>query len=74
LPDADRRHGGRYFNERDETGELKPTKGKYSHICDALQYVMIGIGEGRRMNNQSPLSDLKPVQAWKRHKSMRRVS
>jgi hypothetical protein len=26
---------GRYFNERDETGELKPNKGKYSHVCDA---------------------------------------
>jgi hypothetical protein len=65
---------GRYFNERDEVGELKPTKGKYSHVCDALQYGMIGLGEGRRMTNQSPLSDLRPVQTWNRRKSMRRVS
>jgi hypothetical protein len=64
---------GRYFNERDETGELKPTKGKYSHVCDALQYGMLGIGEGRRMLNQSPLGNLKPIQTWNRRKSMRRV-
>jgi hypothetical protein len=63
---------GRYFNERDETGELKPTKGKYSHICDALQYGMIGTGEGRRMLNLSPLGEMKPRQMWNRRKTLRR--
>jgi tRNA A37 threonylcarbamoyladenosine biosynthesis protein TsaE len=64
---------GRYFNERDDTGELKPTKGKYSHVCDAGQYVFIGLGEGRRMTGQVPIAEMKPMQVWKRRKSMRRV-
>lgn len=63
---------GRYFNERDETGELKPTKGKYSHVCDALQYDMIGMGEGRRMLNQTPIGELRPRQMWNRRKTLRR--
>jgi hypothetical protein len=65
---------GRYFNERDETGELKPNKGKYSHVCDALQYGFLGLGEGRRMTGQVPIADMKPMQVWKRTKSMRRVT
>jgi len=38
---------GRYFNERDDKGELKPCKDRYSHPCDALQYGVLGLGEGR---------------------------
>jgi hypothetical protein len=40
---------GRYHNERDDQGELKPSKDRYSHPCDALQYGMLGLGEGRKM-------------------------
>lgn len=64
---------GRYFNEKDETGELKPCKNKYSHVSDATQYVMIGMGEGRRMVNKSPLGEMKPARVRSGHKSMRRV-
>ena len=64
---------GRYCNERDERGELIPIKNRYSHICDALQYVVLGMGEGRAMIGLKPLSDLNRVQTWKRNKSMRRI-
>jgi hypothetical protein len=40
---------GRYHNEKDEIGELRPCKDRYSNPCDALQYLALGIGEGRRM-------------------------
>jgi hypothetical protein len=40
---------GRYHNEKDETGELKPKKDRYSNPADALQYLCLGMGEGRRM-------------------------
>ena len=34
----------------------KPEKNMYSHIHDALQYLMLGAGEGRQlMSNQKPL-------------------
>ena len=34
----------------------KPDKNMYSHIHDALQYLMLGAGEGRQLiNNQKPL-------------------
>ena len=65
---------GRYFNERDETGELKPNKGRSSHICDATQYAFIGLGEGRKMIGLTPTNDFKPVQVWNRRKTMRRVT
>jgi hypothetical protein len=65
---------GRYFNEKDETGELKPCKNRFSHVCDALQYGMIGLGEGRRMIGQAPISDIKPMKVWNRRKTMRRVT
>jgi hypothetical protein len=33
----------------------KPDKNMYSHIHDALQYMLLGAGEGRAlMNNQRP--------------------
>jgi len=63
---------GRYFNERDDTGELKPNKGRSSHICDAWQYGMIGLGEGRRMLSQAPIGELHPMKVRTGRKSMRR--
>ena len=64
---------GRYFNEKDETGVLSPNKGPYSNPADALQYLCLGIGEGRRMVGRQPLGEMKPVRV---HipKSMRRIS
>ena len=57
---------GRYFNERDEAGELRPNKGKYSHVCDALQYGLLGLGEGRRMIGLKPTNEMRGMKVWAR--------
>jgi hypothetical protein len=69
---------GRYHLVREEDGELRPKKDKYSNLCDCLQYGCLALGEGRRMVGLTPASELKGVQTWKRKqgrngKSMRRV-
>lgn len=64
---------GRYCNDRDDKGELKPKKDSYSHICDALQYITIGLGEGRAMIGLKPIGELRGVQTWKKRKTMRRL-
>jgi hypothetical protein len=64
---------GRYHLVKEEDGELRPKKDKYSNLCDALQYWVLGVGEGRRMIGLRPQFDLKPIQTWNRRKSMRRV-
>lgn len=64
---------GRYHNEKDETGELKPSKDKYSHIADALQYACLGIGEGRAMIGLRPVGELQPVRMRPERRTMRRV-
>lgn len=63
---------GRYFNDKDDTGELRPCKNRYSHVCEALQYQVMGMGEGRKMTGQRAPGEARPVQYYKR-KSMRRV-
>lgn len=64
---------GRYCLEKDESGELKPTKNRYSHPCNALEYFMLGLGEGRRMIGLKPMGQIKPMVAYKGRQSMRRV-
>jgi hypothetical protein len=64
---------GRYFNEKDNDGILKPCKNRYSHVCEALEYAIMGMGEGRRMTGRAPLGSLKPAQVMKR-RTMRRIS
>lgn len=63
---------GRYFNEKDDQGELVPCKNRYSHVCNAWEYGMIGLGEGRRMIGQKPIELMKPVRIFQR-KSLRRI-
>ncbi len=65
--------GGRYHNEKDDTGELKPSKARYSHPCDALQYGILGLGEGRRMTGRAPIGEVRPTRVY-RQKSMRRIT
>lgn len=65
---------GRYHNTKDERGELVPEKDRYSNVCDALQYDVLGAGEGRRMIGQVPLGLLKPARVYHRRRDMRRVS
>lgn len=40
--------GYHYRKEADQNGEFKPEKkkGRYSDVCDALQYMVLGAGEG----------------------------
>lgn len=65
---------GRYHLVREEDGELRPKKDRYSNLCDCLGYGAIALGEGRRMVGLKPIGDLKPFRAWHGRKSMRRVS
>ena len=65
---------GRYHLVREEDGELRPKKDKYSNLCDALQYLMLGLGDGRRMMGLRPASELEPRRIWTRgQRTMRRV-
>lgn len=64
---------GRYCNTRDDKGELNPDKNRYSHVSDALQYVVLGLGEGRAMIGLKPIGELRGVQTWKKRKTMRRL-
>lgn len=64
---------GRYCNEKDEIGELKPTKNRYSHVCNAAEYVVLGLGEGRHVTGRAKIGSQKPVQT-RIHRSLRRAS
>lgn len=63
---------GKYHLRKDETGDLAPFKNRYADLCDALQYGVLGLGEGRRMIGLSPTVSAKPVQVWKRRPDLRR--
>lgn len=66
---------GRYCLEKDpESGELKPTKNKYSHVGNALEYGALSRGEGRRMIGLPAAGRTKPVQTYRRRKSLRRIA
>lgn len=55
--------GGYHFNENaDSNGEFKPDKkkGRYSDICDALQYMMLGAGEGDALSGRVRGGDARP--------------
>jgi hypothetical protein len=64
---------GRYCNERVAQGELKPKKDHYADVCDALQYIVLGMGEGRAMIGLRPIGELRGVKVWHHRKSMRRL-
>ena len=52
--------GGYSYRKLQVSGErydTKPDKNMYSHVHDALQYLMLGAGEGRKlMSGQKPIS------------------
>jgi hypothetical protein len=53
---------GRYHLVREEDGELRPKKDKYSNLCDCLQYGCLSLGEGRRMIGlRNPSRSLPPA-------------
>lgn len=64
---------GRYHLVREDDGELRPKKDKYSNLCDALQYWVLGAGEGRRMIGLRPVADVKAVKVYKGQRTLRRV-
>jgi hypothetical protein len=64
---------GRYHLVREEDGELRPKKDKYSNLCDALQYLCLGLGEGRRMVGLRPIGTITPARLRGERKSMRRI-
>ena len=55
--------GGYHFGDNpDQNGEFKPDKkkGRYSDVCDALQYMMLGAGEGAALTGRARGLDQKP--------------
>jgi hypothetical protein len=64
---------GRYHLVREEDGELRPKKDKYSNLCDAAQYFVLGLGDGRRMIGLTPVGLVQPVRMRPERRSMRRV-
>lgn len=64
---------GRYHLEREEKGVFKPSKDKYSNLADALQYLVLGLGEGRRMTGLTPIGQVTPSKIARGRKTMRRV-
>lgn len=65
---------GRYHLIREEDGELRPKKDRYSNPADALQYLVIGMGEGDAMVGRSRAGvGSQPVRVHHGRRSMRRV-
>lgn len=66
---------GKYHYKRIKgTGgyDEKPAKDRYSNVSDALQYVILGKGEGRAMVGRPANTNAKPVQTRKGRRSLRR--
>jgi len=68
--------GAYCFERKVHSSDIKtePAKNKYSHVADALQYLCVSLGEGRRMVGLEPVADLKPKQIYFGRKTMRRVT
>lgn len=71
--------GGYQYKRMEVSGERyadKPDKNMYSHIHDALQYMMLGAGEGRAlMNNQKPAQPVvaqRNFDVFSKHKPQKR--
>lgn len=64
---------GRYHLTKEEDGELKPKKDKYSNLCDALQYYVLSRGVGRTMIGLKPTSEAQAVRYARPRKTLRRV-
>jgi len=63
---------GKYFWKG--VGQLRePEKGKYSHMADAAQYQILGLGEGRSMTGFDRIVRHQPIQAYTGRKSRRRA-
>jgi hypothetical protein len=47
--------------QRGDTFADKPDKNEYSHVCEALQYVMLGVGEGKELIQNKNMKHEKPA-------------
>jgi hypothetical protein len=66
---------GRYHLIREEDGELRPNKNRYSNPNDAHQYLTLGMGEGAALTGRPrPGSYTQPVRVYRGRQSMRRVA
>jgi hypothetical protein len=67
--------GGYCYDRKVRSSEIKtePSKNRFSHLCDSLQYLCIALGEGRAMVGLTPLNELKPVRVYNGRRTMRRV-
>lgn len=66
--------GGYHYKRMNVSGEIydtKPNKNMFSHIHDALQYAMVGAGEGRALvsngKTMKPVIAKKNFSVWGRH-------
>jgi hypothetical protein len=57
---------GRYHIKKNAMGDPEPEKDKYSDVADALQYLLLGIGEGRTMIGLEPATELRPMRVLRR--------
>ncbi len=68
---------GRYCFKKVEGADgrthKEPDKNRYADLADALQYMVLGMGEGRKMIGLTPLHEFKAVNVNMRRKSLRRV-
>jgi len=67
--------GAYCFERKVHSSEIKtePAKNRYSHVADALQYLCLGLGEGRAMIGLTPLNEIKPARLWQDRRTMRRI-
>ena len=65
---------GRYHVKRAGMGDPEPVKDKYSDIADALQYAVLGMGEGRKMIGLEPVARSSRINVAPKGRSLRRVS
>lgn len=66
--------GGYCYERKLRSAEVKtePSKNCFSHLCDALQYLLIALGEGRAMMGLTSLSEIKPMLIYQGRRTMRR--
>jgi len=67
--------GGYCYERKVRSSEIKtePSKNRFSHLADALQYLLLAMGEGRTMIGLQPLDQLRPVNIRPQRRTMRRI-
>jgi hypothetical protein len=67
--------GGYCFERKMHSSEIKtaPAKNRFSHLADALGYMVLAMGEGRAMIGLTAASELKPARLRTERRTMRRI-